>query len=164
MKAGTEDKTKYIAIKRTSDNKIIAQALEILSTRLKKQGEIISSPKSLIDYLRIYLSEQDNKREHFGLVYLTAKNSVIDTQILQSGTIDQTAVYPREIARHSLNSGAVSVILFHTHPSGDPSPSGHDSSLTAALKTALAVLNIAIHDHIIIADNGYYSFAENNTL
>ncbi len=102
--------------------------------------------------------------EQFRMVYLNAKNEMLHDEIIQEGTVDQTAVYPRKIVERALAAGAVSVILVHNHPSGDPDPSAHDRRLTEALVAATKLLSIRVHDHIIIGRYGYYSFAENGVL
>jgi DNA repair protein RadC len=124
--------------------------------------EIISSPQALIHYLRSSMASL--RDEQFRVVYLNAKNEMLHDEIIQEGTVDQTAVYPRKIVERALAAGAVSVILVHNHPSGDPAPSAHDRRLTEALVAATKLLSIRVHDHIIIGRYGYYSFAENGSL
>jgi DNA repair protein RadC len=126
------------------------------------QRNVIASPQALIKYLRASMAAL--RDEQFRVVYLNAKNELLHDEIIQEGTIDQTAVYPRKIVERALSAGAVSIILVHNHPSGDPSPSSHDSKLTSALVNATKLLNIRVHDHIIVGNNGYYSFAENGSL
>jgi DNA repair protein RadC len=124
--------------------------------------EIISSPKALIDYLRSCMASLSN--EQFRVVYLNAKNELLCDEIIQEGTIDQAAVYPRTIVERALDAGAVAIILVHNHPSGDPTPSIHDKKLTSTLVNATKPLSIRVHDHIIVSSRGYYSFAENHDL
>jgi DNA repair protein RadC len=121
--------------------------------------DVISSPQALISYLRSSMAPL--RDEQFRVVYLNAKNELLYDEIIQEGTIDQTAVYPRKIVERALQAGAVSIILVHNHPSGDPSPSAHDTRLTSELVKATKLLSISVHDHIIVGRNGYYSFAEN---
>jgi len=124
--------------------------------------DVIASPQALINYLRASMAALHN--EQFRVVYLNAKNEMLSDEIIQEGTIDQTAVYPRKIVERALQAGAVSIILVHNHPSGDPAPSAHDSRLTDTLVSATKLLSIRVHDHIIIGKYGYYSFAENGGL
>jgi DNA repair protein RadC len=124
--------------------------------------EIISSPKGLIDYLHSSMASLSN--EQFRVVYLNAKNEVLCDEVIQEGTIDQAAVYPRKIVERALHAGAVAIILVHNHPSGNPEPSIHDKKLTGTLVHATKPLSIRVHDHIIVSARGYYSFAENNDL
>lgn len=126
------------------------------------RNDIIASPQKLISYLRSSMSSL--RDEQFRAVYLNAKNELLHDEILHEGTVDQTAVYPRKIVERALAAGAVSIILVHNHPSGDPCPSRHDMRLTETLVQATKLLSIRVHDHIIIGRNGYYSFAENGGL
>ena len=124
--------------------------------------DVVSSPRALINYLRATMAPL--RDEQFRVVYLNAKNELLHDEIIQEGTIDQTAVYPRKIVERALSAGAVSIILVHNHPSGDPTPSAHDTRLTESLVNATKLLSICVHDHIIVGSKGYYSFAENNRL
>jgi len=124
--------------------------------------DIISSPQALITYLRSSMARL--RDEQFRVVYLNAKNEILRDEVIHEGTVDQTAVYPRKIVECALAAGAVSIILVHNHPSGDPAPSNHDHRLTEALASATKLLSIRVHDHIIIGRYGYYSFAENGCL
>ena len=102
--------------------------------------------------------------EHFGLVLLDVRCRVIRTALLSVGTIDATTVHPREVFREATVAGASSVVLFHNHPSGDPSPSPDDVRLTARLVRAGEVMGIEVIDHLILADHRYYSFRESGGL
>ncbi len=132
-----------------------------LSAAIERQT-VIASPQALLNYLHACMAPL--KDEQFRVVYLNAKNELLSDEIIQEGTVDQTAVYPRKIVERALSAGAVSIILVHNHPSGDPAPSAHDSRLTEALINATKLLSIRVHDHIIIGRYGYYSFAENGGL
>ncbi len=127
-----------------------------------RNKDIISSPRDLIHCCRSSMAHQDN--EQFRIFYLNAKNEVLHDEVIQEGTIDQTAVYPRKIIEHALHNKAVSLICAHNHPSGDPEPSSHDRRLTRNLVEAASTLGITIHDHIVIGKKGYYSFRENGLL
>ncbi len=120
--------------------------------------DVISSPENLMNYF--YSSMKGLKDEHFRVIYLNAKNEIIDDETVQEGTVDQTAVYPRKIISRALDKNAVSLIFVHNHPSGNPSPSEQDKQLTASLVKAASVMGIRIHDHVIIGKSGYYSFNE----
>ncbi len=123
-------------------------------------GEVLSTPESAINFFK---GLRDSDIEKFTVAYLDAKNKLCGISI-QPGSVDQTAVYPREIAKHALLNGATSVIMAHNHPSGNPNPSSADRELTKLLKEALQVLQIRIHDHIIIGDDSHFSFAEEGYL
>lgn len=98
------------------------------------------------------------KREHFRVLYLDRRNVLIEDQVQQSGTIDHTPVYPREVARHALKVGASAIILVHNHPSGDPTPSRGDIDMTRQVVDALRPLSITVHDHLVVAKGGTVSF------
>ena len=99
-------------------------------------------------------------REQFRLLLLDRKNALIADETLSEGTVDQTAVYPREILRKALNKEASALILVHNHPSGDPSPSDADITMTKEIVEACAKVAIQVHDHIIIGKFGQSSFKQ----
>jgi DNA repair protein RadC len=98
--------------------------------------------------------------EQFGLVMLDSKSRVIRTKLVSVGSIDSTVVEPREIFREAAAGAAASIIVFHNHPSGDPTPSANDLVLTARLIHAGEIMGIHVVDHIILADQCYYSLLE----
>ena len=122
------------------------------------QKDPINNSKELFDYL--YNSIRDKKRECFNVVFLDAKNRVITTEIIFEGTVTASSVYPREVVLAALNHNAAALIFAHNHPSGDPSPSSEDVSITRRLVFACRVIGITVHEHLIIGDNRYYSFAD----
>ncbi len=122
------------------------------------QKDPINNSKELFDYL--YHSIRDKKRECFNVVFLDAKNRVITTEIIFEGTVTASSVYPREVVLAALNHNAAALIFAHNHPSGDPSPSSEDVSITRRLVFACRVIGITVHEHLIIGDNRYYSFAD----
>jgi len=124
--------------------------------------EIISSPDDLVAYCKAAMAHLGN--EQFRVVYLNAKNEVLQDEVLQEGTVDQTAVYPRKIIEQALKLKAVALILVHNHPSGNPEPSLQDRQLTSSIIAAAATMDIRIHDHIVIGRNGYRSFREEGML
>ena len=105
-----------------------------------------------------------DKREHFLVLPLSAKNEVLMIADVSVGTLTNTLVHPREVFEPAIRCGAVHVILAHNHPSGDPAPSAEDHRLTQAMKEAGAVLGIPVTDHIVIARRGFFSFAEEGVL
>lgn len=146
--------------------KIIEYAYSIKTTRVREKdfpysGKTMSSP----EVAKEFFATLDNfDVEHFAVAYLDTKNKICALQI-QKGTLDQTAVYPREVIKHALLSGAASVIFAHNHPSGSSTPSTADRSLTKILKDALALLQIKVHDHFIIGEGqDIYSFSEMGAL
>ena len=120
------------------------------------QGKpIISRWTALLSYVRSQL--QHETREQFRVLFLDRKNQLIADELMSQGTVDQAPVYPREIARRALELSASALILVHNHPSGDPTPSQADISLTREIMDALAPFEITIHDHLIAAKHGVTS-------
>lgn len=138
-------------------NDVIGTALHILSERARYQSAL-SSPGSVRDYLRIALAGKE--REEFWCTYLDAQNRVIAFESLFAGTLTQTSVYPREVVKSSLAHNAAAVIFAHNHPSGVAEPSRADEALTQSLKQALALVDIRVLDHFVVAAGGAISFAE----
>ncbi|MGH1403033.1 MAG: RadC family protein [Alphaproteobacteria bacterium] len=117
---------------------------------------ILNNWARLMDYC--YMTMAHETREHFRILFLNKKNELIADEIQNSGTVDHTPAYPREVMKRSLELGATAIILMHNHPSGDPKPSQADIDMTNKIIQAAQPFNIEIHDHIIIARNGYTSF------
>ncbi len=132
-----------------------------LAVNLHKQ-DALSSPEAVINFSRVKLSGLSN--EAFMVIYLNVKNEVIDYALLQEGTLDNVAVYPRRIIETALSHHASGVILVHNHPSGNPMPSKEDKLLTKDIVDASLALDIRVLDHLIVGSNGYFSFMENNLL
>jgi DNA repair protein RadC len=114
------------------------------------------------DYLRLKLGALS--REVFMVLFLDAQNRVIVTEELFSGTLTQTSVYPREVVRRAMHHNAGAVIFAHNHPLGIAEPSQADRSLTTALKEALALVDVRVLDHFVIAGNEAVSFSERGLL
>ena len=127
-----------------------------------KSTDALNSPQSVRDYLRLTLARLPH--EVFVAVFLTAQNRVIAVEELFRGTLTQTSVYPREIVKRALAHNAASVILAHNHPSGEANPSAADRSLTKALAEALALIDVRVLDHFIVAPGASMSFAEQGLL
>lgn len=117
---------------------------------------VISSWTALLAYVRSAL--QHESREQFRVLFLDRKNQLIADEVMSYGTVDQAAVYPREIARRALELAASSLILVHNHPSGDTTPSRADISITREIIDALTPFEITIHDHLIVGTGGVTSF------
>jgi DNA repair protein RadC len=118
----------------------------------------INNSKALFDYL--YHSLRDKQREFFKAIFLDSKNRVISTETLSEGSLTSSSVYPREVIQAALNHHAAAVIFAHNHPSGDPKPSQDDISITRQLVFAGRIMGITVHEHIVIGDNRYFSFAD----
>lgn len=125
-------------------------------------GAYCRSSKEVFDYL--YHSLRDSKREKFKALFLNAKNQILEEKTVFEGTVDSSAVYPREIMREALRCEASSLIFVHNHPSGDPSPSESDRDITRELVFAANVMQIKVLDHIVIGNNRYFSFADTGLL
>jgi len=110
---------------------------------------VLSSWQALQEYCQGSMGRRDI--EHFRILFLNNKNHLISDEIQQSGTVNHTAVYPREVVKRALEIGATSLILVHNHPSGDTTPSKADISMTQEIVKAAAALNIRIHDHLIVS-------------
>ena len=123
----------------------------------------MTSPAAVRDWLRLRLAGQS--REVFLALWLDAQNQLIRAEELFTGTLTQTSVYPREVVKAALAANAAAVILAHNHPSGVTEPSGADHTLTQALKDALALIDVKVLDHFIVAGNRPpLSFAERGLL
>jgi DNA repair protein RadC len=116
------------------------------------------SPKEVFDYL--YHTLRDLKKERFKVIFLDAKNRIIEERTFFEGTVDASAVYPREIMKWALRYEASSLIFVHNHPTGDPEPSSSDKQITKDLVFASSTMQIRVLDHLIIGNNCYYSFAD----
>jgi DNA repair protein RadC len=140
---------------------VLAAAHEILATRIK-HGDALNSPATVRDYLRLLLHNREH--EVFVVVLLDAQNRVFATEELFRGTLTQTSVYPREVVKLALRHNAAAVIFAHNHPSGVAEPSQADQLLTTSLKQALALVDIKVLDHFIIAGTAALSFSERGLL
>jgi len=116
------------------------------------------SSREIFDYL--YHSLRDLKKEIFKVIYLNSQNQVIDSADLFSGTINSSSVSLREVMEGAIRNNAVSLILVHNHPSGNPVPSTSDKDLTRDVVCIGKIMRIKVLDHIIIGDNRYFSFAD----
>ena len=136
---------------------IKAVANRYLEKKLINKSPVTNS-KELFDYL--YHSIRDKTREHFKIIFLDSKNRVIFTETHSKGTLNASSVYPREVVDLALRHKAAALIFAHNHPSGDPKPSSEDIAITRQLVFSGKVMGITVHEHIIIGDNCYYSFAD----
>jgi DNA repair protein RadC len=140
-------------------------AMELARRALKEEisaRDALSSPRAVRDYLRLALAGRE--QEVFVVLLLDAQHRVIATEELFRGTLTQTSVYPREVVKCALKHNAAAVIFAHNHPSGVAEPSHADEILTRSLKTALALVDIQVLDHFIVAGSRTMSFAERGLL
>ena len=142
---------------------IILEALAILESRLREPGEVLNSPGQVRAFLMLHLAEL--KHEAFWVLFVDVQNRLIDARELFRGTLTQTSVFPREVVRAALAENANAVIFAHNHPSGLAEPSNADELLTQHLKQALALVDIRVNDHFIVAGRAPpLSFAERGLL
>lgn len=144
-----------------TQDQTLKRALKILDARMR-DSSALSAPSAVREYLRILL--HDREHEVFVVVFLDAQQRVIASEELFRGTLTQTSVYPREIVKASLHHNAANVIFAHNHPSGVAEPSRADELLTQTLKQALALVEVKVLDHFIVAGSGSVSFAERGLL
>jgi DNA repair protein RadC len=137
-------------------------ALERMLKEEASSTPIIASWTSLLDYCRVTMGHKSI--EEFRVYFLNQKHRLIADELQQSGTINQAPVYAREIVKRALDLSASSLILAHNHPSGDPAPSKQDIEITRQIAAAAAMLEIEVHDHVIIAGGKHYSFRSNGLL
>jgi DNA repair protein RadC len=130
--------------------------------RVAEQRPRLRTPRDLAAYLLPQYGAVPV--EQFGIVMLDTKHRVIRIKILSLGSLDATVVHPREVFREAASASAAAIVLFHNHPSGDPTPSGDDIVLTARLVQAGGVMGIDVVDHLILADQRYYSLVESGSL
>lgn len=142
------------------EERAIAIALAILERRARYLAErpTLSSPSAVREYLRLKLAGLEY--EAFWCVFLNTKNQAIAMEEMFRGTLSEAPVYPREVAKRALALNAAALIVAHNHPSGDANPSEADRAVTRRLKDALALLDIKLLDHFIVAQGQMRSFAE----
>jgi len=143
----------------------LAAAVELARRSLQeglKAGSALTSPGAVRDFLRLALAARDH--EVFVVLFLDAQHRVLRSTELFRGTLTQTSVYPREVVRAALAANAAAVIFAHNHPSGIAQPSQADELLTRQLREALALVEIRVLDHFIVAGNQTLSFAERGLL
>lgn len=138
------------------DLKIVEAALKRVAKGAIGKRPVLSSWTAVIDYCRMAMAFAE--REQFRILFLDKKNALIADEVQQTGTVDHTPVYPREVMRRALELSATALILVHNHPSGDPTPSGADMRMTRELVDIAKPLGISIHDHIIVGRDGHASF------
>lgn len=137
---------------------VIDAALAILARRVREPGAVIDSPGAARELVRLHLAQCE--RERFGVLFLNGQHGVIGFEVLFEGTLTQTTVHPREVARRALQLNAAAVILAHNHPSGSATPSKADAFLTSAMQHALAAIDVRVLDHLVIGWPGIASMAD----
>lgn len=140
------------------EDAIITLAIEILGRRMRVAGEVFSSPESVKHYCQLKIGSREH--EVFGVLFLDSQNRLIEFEEMFRGTLTQTSVYPREIVIAALSHQAAAVVLTHNHPSGLTQPSRADESLTQVLKSALALVDVRVLDHVVVSEGSTFSMAE----
>ncbi len=136
--------------------KIVAATAQRLARSRVLQRPVVSSWEALIDYCHTAMAHRDT--EQFRVLFLDRKNTLIADEKQASGTVDHVPVYPREVVKRALELNASALILVHNHPSGDPTPSPEDISMTAQVERAAQALGITLHDHLIVGKSTELSF------
>lgn len=140
----------------------LSELAKRLSKASAKEGLILSLPSTIADYYMEDMRHQ--KQEHMKLLMLNTKSKLVGEKDVSKGTVNASLISPRELFIEALEKEAVSIILIHNHPSGDPTPSTSDILLTKRVKEAGELIGIELLDHIIIGNNCYISFAEQKLL
>ncbi|HVZ45468.1 MAG TPA: DNA repair protein RadC [Ramlibacter sp.] len=140
---------------------VLELARRAVAERLKAR-EVFSSPEAVKNFLQLHLAHR--KHEVFAALFLDAQHRLIEMEELFRGTLTQTSVYPREVVLKALHHHAASVVLAHNHPSGMVQPSRADETLTQALKAALALVDVRVLDHVIVAPGEALSMSEKGLL
>lgn len=142
---------------------VIRRAVRLLDRGLREpRRKAFSNPMLAATYLRSWIGQSDV--EVFAGLFLDNHHRLLAAEELFRGTIAQTAVYPREVVRAAMRHNAAALIVAHNHPSGVPEPSVADRQLTRVLRDALALVDVRLLDHLIVADEGVWSFADHGLI
>ena len=142
-------------------DEVLQAAQRVLAAQIRN-CEVLSSPQVVRDFLRVKLGTLEH--EVFAVVHLDSQNRVIEYVEMFRGTVSQTSVYPREVVKECLARNSAALLLVHNHPSGSTQPSRADELLTQALKSALALVDVRVLDHLIVAGSEILSMAERGLL
>ena len=136
--------------------KIVEAAAQRLARARVMRRQVVSSWEALLDYCHTTMAHRET--EQFRVLYLDRKNVLIADEEQARGTVDHVPVYPREVVKRALELNASALILVHNHPSGDPTPSSEDISMTGQICDAAKALGLTLHDHLIIGKSTELSF------
>lgn len=140
------------------DAQLVRKALQVLDRTLRKGGDVLTHSDNVASYLKLSIAPLPH--EVFVGLFLDTQNRLIEAKELFRGTLTQTSVYPREVVKEALKLDAAAVIFGHNHPSGVAEPSRADELLTSTLKAALALIDVRVLDHVVVAGVSHISFAE----
>src|SRR5277367_5406268 len=135
--------------------KIVQAAASRLLRGAVKKRPALSSWSRVLDYCRT--AQAFAEREQFRVLFLDKRNQLIADEVQQTGTVDHTPVYPREVVKRALELSATAIVMVHNHPPGDPTPSRADIEMTQQIIAVAGPLGIAVHDHIIVGKAGHTS-------
>lgn len=136
--------------------KIVQAAAQRLAKAEVLYRPVLSNWDRLMEYLQAVLARE--QIEQFRVLFLDNRNRLLADEVLSTGTVNHTPVYPREVIKRALELNSTAFILVHNHPSGDPSPSGEDIDMTKEIKHAANALSIVLHDHVIVGNGRWLSF------
>jgi len=143
--------------------KILRASIEYYFNEKTKSGQIkFTNLNDLVTFIRASL--YGKKNEVMYVIYLNSQNEFINSEFLSEGTVSETVAFPRKIVEGALKNNATTVILAHNHPGGLTEPSDNDNIITGQIKDALQIVDISLQEHIIISDDGFYSYRKNGCL
>lgn len=142
--------------------KLIKEIASLYLLQKAKQKRQVSCTTELFDFCRTVMGGK--RDEEFCVIYLDAQNQVIEFEPIQKGIVNQAVVYPRQVLENALKKKASAIILAHNHPSGHVRPSEADIRLTKTIQETAKVLDILVHDHIIVGEDRFFSFREEGLL
>ena len=136
---------------------VLDRAKALLAQRYRAGSPVLTSPALTREFLRMHLGACEH--EVFGVLHLDSRHRLISVEDLFRGTINSSSVHPREVVKAALARNSAAIVLFHNHPSGLTEPSAADELITRRLKEALALIEVRVLDHLIVAES-IFSFAE----
>lgn len=152
----------YFKDKALALRKFIKEVSLLYYQQQVEESPISLSKQELINYCQTKIGFQPN--EEFWMISLDSKHAIIKENLISKGLTDKTPVYPKHVIEIALKNGASSILLLHNHPNGNPQPSDQDITITKAVEIPARLLNIHLYDHIIVAENQYFSFRENKLI
>lgn len=161
FRAGEKPGTYVMESTIVTENAIFSMAKQLAKSHLKKRKRL-GHPSQVKMYLQSLM--HDLERETFAVLFVDTRYRVISFEHVFYGTLNASMVYPREVIKLALERNAAAVVLTHNHPSGDSTPSSADIQVTQRLKSALALVDIHVLDHIVVGRDGSYSFAEHGQM